>query len=92
MKKRRPYIRRDKLIIELKEIYDMLCDSSKRGPQDVGYIFGLEQLFNLIQTLQGTYKTLEQKLTDIAIRHLNDEPTDKNKGEKKKDDGTGNLN
>ena len=70
--KKRPYIKRDKLIKELQEIYNHLSDCQPKG--DVPFAFILEDLHNLIQRLQGTYKTMEQRLAELASKHLTNRP------------------
>ena len=78
--KRKPYIRRDKLIQELKDIYNTFYEYSKtlsndyREHQvDITFLFGLKDLHDVIEKLQGTYKTLEEQLQEIAVKHLKDD-------------------
>ena len=82
--KKRTYIKRDKLIKELKDIYESLSayakimkDSSDHSVFDISFILSLENLHDLIAKLDGTYKTFEQKINEIAARHLNDKQTAK---------------
>ena len=76
-------MRRDKLLKELKDIYTDCCRTEEimhkelplqYGQIDVAFLFTLERFKDLIQKLEGTYKTLEEKLADIASKSLNKEP------------------
>ena len=73
-------MRRDKLLKELKDIADTLDAYSKivKGNDhcelDVAFWFALKDLHDLIAKLDGTYKTLEERLADIASKSLNKEP------------------
>lgn len=73
-------IRRDKLLKELKDIadtfdaYSKIVKGSDHSVLDVSFFFALKDLHDLIAKLDGTYKSLDERLAELAKEHLNDEP------------------
>ena len=76
---KRSYIRRDKLVLELKMILVDLVEIEEHLPANdttIALCFTLDRFKDIIAKLDGTYKSLADQITELASKHITDKTPD----------------